>query len=329
MKEVRTFSTENIAPEQRPRLVSEAVSEVLTTLEISEPSGKPLEANVKSVDLENTVLASFDLGPFIFDRDTTMVKDGDDRFSLVTCVGGSYNTTMTGTGGGSSIKVVSGMASLFSHLTPMRTISHVQSQEKTLVFPRELISHAMRNPDERVGMVPEGGMVAIRLMASYMAGLMQEEKSISSKTQKMIEGHVLDLVANAYDPRGEWSRAAPNDGVHAAQLQQILNYVSGSFADRSLRAESIAKRCGISVRKLHQLLTTTGTTLSQHILEHRLQAARQALQNERLISKRVSEIAIDVGFSDLSHFNKCFRQRFGDTPSGFRPVKVKIARKAN
>ena len=329
MKEVKTFSTKNIAPEQRPRLVSEAISEVLTTLDVFEPNGKPLEAKIKSVELENTILASFDLGPSVFDRDSTMVKDGDDRFSLVTCVGGSYDTTMTGMVDENSIKVVSGMASLFSHLTPMRTVSYGQSQEKTLVFPRELISHAMRNPDERVGMVPEGGMIAIRLMASYMAGLLEEEKSISPKTQKMIEGHVLDLVANAYDPGGEWSRAAPNDGVHAAQLQQILRHVSESFTDRSLRAESIAKLCGISERKVHQLLTTTGTTLSQHILEHRLQAARQALQNERLISKRVSEIAIDAGFSDLSHFNKCFRRRFGDAPNGFRPDKVKIARKAN
>ena len=329
MKDIRTFSTENIVPEDRPRLVSEAISEVLTTLDISEPDGKPLEATVKSVELENTVLASFDLGPFVFDRDSKMVEDGDDRFSLVTCVGGSYDTTMTGMVGQNSIKVVSGMASLFSHLTPMRTVARGASQEKTLVFPRELISHALRNPDERIGMVPEGGMVAIRLMASYMSGLLEEEKSISSKTQKMIEGHVLDLVANAYDPGGEWSRAAPNDGVNAAQLQQILRHVSESYADRSLKAESIATLCGVSERKVHQLLTTTGTTLSQHILEHRLQAARQALQNERLISKRVSEIAMDAGFSDLSYFNKCFRRRFGDTPNGFRPHKAKPAHKAN
>ncbi|WP_291711281.1 helix-turn-helix domain-containing protein [Bradyrhizobium sp.] len=32
----------------------------------------------------------------------------------------------------------------------------------------------------------------------------------------------------------------------------------------------------------------------------------------------VSDIAFDCGFNDLSHFNRCFRRRFGLTPTAAR-----------
>jgi AraC-like DNA-binding protein len=32
--------------------------------------------------------------------------------------------------------------------------------------------------------------------------------------------------------------------------------------------------------------------------------------------RRVSDIAFEVGFSDLAHFYRLFRARFGDTPKG-------------
>jgi AraC-like DNA-binding protein len=34
--------------------------------------------------------------------------------------------------------------------------------------------------------------------------------------------------------------------------------------------------------------------------------------------RRISEIAFDCGFNDLSYFNRCFRRRFGLTPSAAR-----------
>ena len=33
---------------------------------------------------------------------------------------------------------------------------------------------------------------------------------------------------------------------------------------------------------------------------------------------RIADIALESGFADLSQFNRAFRRRFGDTPSGMR-----------
>lgn len=34
--------------------------------------------------------------------------------------------------------------------------------------------------------------------------------------------------------------------------------------------------------------------------------------------RRISDVAVDCGFNDLSYFNRCFRRRFGLTPTAAR-----------
>ena len=42
------------------------------------------------------------------------------------------------------------------------------------------------------------------------------------------------------------------------------------------------------------------------------------LTAQRGSNVRISDIALQSGFSDISYFNRLFRSRFGDTPSGVR-----------
>jgi AraC-like DNA-binding protein len=48
----------------------------------------------------------------------------------------------------------------------------------------------------------------------------------------------------------------------------------------------------------------------------RLRKAAELLAREA--ERRISDIAFDCGFNDLSYFNRCFRRRFGLTPSAAR-----------
>jgi AraC-like DNA-binding protein len=54
------------------------------------------------------------------------------------------------------------------------------------------------------------------------------------------------------------------------------------------------------------------------VLENRLDTCRAALRDDRQRALNISEIAYRWGFSDLSHFNKTFRQRFDCTPGEWR-----------
>ena len=50
--------------------------------------------------------------------------------------------------------------------------------------------------------------------------------------------------------------------------------------------------------------------------ELRLRKAAELLARDG--ERRISDIAFDCGFNDLSYFNRSFRRRFGLTPSAAR-----------
>jgi transcriptional regulator GlxA family with amidase domain len=54
------------------------------------------------------------------------------------------------------------------------------------------------------------------------------------------------------------------------------------------------------------------------VLELRLQKAQVMLADPRHHRLKVSEIAHACGFNEVSYFNRCFRRRFGATPTTAR-----------
>ena len=75
----------------------------------------------------------------------------------------------------------------------------------------------------------------------------------------------------------------------------------------------------ISPRCVQRLLEMSGTSFTEQVNELRLQRAYILLARES--KSRISDIALQAGFSDISHFNRLFRSRFGDTPKGVRAPK--------
>ena len=88
--------------------------------------------------------------------------------------------------------------------------------------------------------------------------------------------------------------------------------------DQALSLTSLAREFGISERYVQLIFEEMGTSFTQYLLEQRLRLAHRMLHNPALDHWRISDIAFGAGFGDLSHFNKTFRRRFGDTPSALR-----------
>ena len=59
----------------------------------------------------------------------------------------------------------------------------------------------------------------------------------------------------------------------------------------------------------------TGLTFTEYLSLVRIAKAKNLLLNPNL---RVSEIAYEVGFQSLTHFNRIFRKMVGESPSQYR-----------
>jgi AraC-like DNA-binding protein len=91
-----------------------------------------------------------------------------------------------------------------------------------------------------------------------------------------------------------------------------------NLADPDISASAVALRQGITPRYIHMLFESEGTTFSTFVLNRRLILAYRMLSDPYCSSLTVTRIAFEVGFGDLSYFDRTFRRRFGKTPSELR-----------
>ncbi len=88
--------------------------------------------------------------------------------------------------------------------------------------------------------------------------------------------------------------------------------------DAALTPAHVARQLHVSLRRLQEVFQGQGTTLSDCIWEARLEFARGLLVVAAQRQESVSAIAMRSGFSDVAHFCRRFKQRYGLPPSEYR-----------
>src|SRR5262249_3881696 len=111
---------------------------------------------------------------------------------------------------------------------------------------------------------------------------------------------------------------AKNRGLAAARLRAIKSDIAANLSRDDLSVVEIALKQRVTPRYVQLLFEHQGTTFTEYVRNARLNRAHRILADPHLADRRISDIAFDVGFSDLSYFNKAFRRRFGETPSDVR-----------
>ena len=104
----------------------------------------------------------------------------------------------------------------------------------------------------------------------------------------------------------------------AARLQSIKADIDANLSDESMSVAAVAARHGVTPRYLHKLFEREGITFTQFVLLQRLERAHRLLRDPRLATSSISVIALDVGFGDISYFNRVFRRHYNATPSDIR-----------
>jgi ligand-binding sensor domain-containing protein/signal transduction histidine kinase/DNA-binding response OmpR family regulator len=98
-------------------------------------------------------------------------------------------------------------------------------------------------------------------------------------------------------------------------LQKAITVIEDNIDDPDLDIEKFASEIGVSRMQLYRKLNAlTEMTVKEFVRSIRLKRAAQLLVQKKL---NISEVAYAVGFRDLSHFRKCFRQEFGMNASEY------------
>lgn len=129
-------------------------------------------------------------------------------------------------------------------------------------------------------------------------------------------GNLLQTTRDLIELNWPTPRKRPGRIGAAAWEQHLRHYVEQHLGEPELNAQRIAEALGITSRYVQMIFARMQTTASQYILERRLQLVADRLRAESV--SRISDLALEAGFSDLSHFCRRFRSRFGVSARAYR-----------
>jgi AraC family transcriptional regulator len=123
------------------------------------------------------------------------------------------------------------------------------------------------------------------------------------------------LAGAAVRATGESRSRAPAASRHHDRIARVLRHLAARVAEQHTIADLARMACISPYHFLRTFKQVTGVTPHQWLLRARLREAAQRLATSR---ERITNIALDVGFEDLSNFVRSFRAEFGVSPRGYR-----------
>jgi AraC-like DNA-binding protein len=274
--------------------------------------GSTFHASVKSILPELRIVRAA-LSPGFLFRDDDLLRDDDDRIGFVVAQSGELTAKHLGR----EVLLAPGDSTLML----MGATGGVGWRESSvlldmLIPPAEWKVREARFEDVLMQRL-WGKSEAMRLLRGYIRSLQRCGLTAFGNDPTIARRHIIDLMvlaATPYRPIGESSLTA----VVAAHTHTIFDYLASHFADPELSGSKVAQSLQMSTRYLQRLLETSGTSFTAHVNELRLKHAFALLTADGKSDVRICDAALRAGFSDVSHFNRLFRTRFGATPSDVR-----------
>ncbi|MBK0000036.1 helix-turn-helix domain-containing protein [Erwinia sp. S38] len=104
-----------------------------------------------------------------------------------------------------------------------------------------------------------------------------------------------------------------DEGLKPTLYSRVMSYMRKHLQDHDLSVAQIANAHHVSPRTLSRVFAANGTTPMNCVWHERLLACHKALAEGK--ARNITQVALDHGFSDMSHFSLAFRKAFGYTPS--------------
>jgi len=273
----------------------------------------PFRATMNSIHIGTTMLGRCD-GTFTTVRRERrqVIETNDDRYCLVRNTG---NREAQVNHRGREFTMRPGAMVLLKLDEPFFSADGASHKRFTNVhLPMATLKAMVTDVDDMVGceLAPGG---ALSLAMDYSDLLLRHPGAVD-EAGMAIASHLTDLVALGLGARGDLAASAQRGGLRAVRLKAVLMILEKRFTEPDFSAQKLAAAAGLSERYVNELLYEAGASFTMRLLELRLRKAADLLAKPT--ERRISDIAFDCGFNDLSYFNRCFRRRFGLTPTAAR-----------
>lgn len=311
-------STEMFPEKERFAAFREDFVRRMLAMDVIDHSGGRPRIDFTVMSLGPITFSTSTATPIEFVREKHHVKDGKGHFSIAINDCGLHRYGHAG----EERLFDAGSAGFVDNARPWRSISETSSSAWHVSIPEAKLKNLVLHPEDLSGKPVRSGPV-VRLLKDYMRSFAALKEPPSPELAAIVGGHFLDLVAAALGPTAEAGEIIAGRGVKAARIRQIQMEIERRCGDSRFDLDHVARTLGLSRRYVQQLLEVTEKPFTERLLERRLERAVAMLKDRRCDQMSIAAIAFAAGFGDVSHFNRVFRRRLGDTPSGIRAAARK------
>jgi AraC-like DNA-binding protein len=201
-----------------------------------------------------------------------------------------------------TVQLAVGDIGLLDGARPSTRISENGSQWVSIYLPRQpLISHLGFEP--QACLYGRGGTLAAGVLRQLVLDGIGDEGSTAAPAGPHMRLALYDLLGALFAP--------PDPGPvsrHADKLfARIRSVIKDRCVDPDFGPAEVAGETGISLRYVQKLLTARGCTCSELVYSVRLD------RGARLLERRTS-LGAGQHLSEIAHFARRFRDRFGHAP---------------
>lgn len=310
------FSTDGIPEGDRTAFWREHYGHVMLRVDIEPAPDMLFEASNRCLSLPGLLLMEGSSSPVKISRGGQYLADGNDDVVLAINRSGSVVVNSNGReqslGDGEAIVLSGGEAASFHRTSLGRSFA--------LRVPRTMFESTVVSLDDALMRPISSDRGALKLMEDYARWLLNAG-NIDHQLLNISVRHIQDLLALTIGPTADFADTARTRGLRAARLKLAKSFIVAHSSRRDLSVSAVATSLSVTPRYVQRLFEADGTTFSEFLTGQRLARARRLLCEPSSSPTAISTIAYDVGFGDLSYFNRCFRRQYGVTPREVRGDK--------
>jgi AraC family transcriptional regulator len=117
------------------------------------------------------------------------------------------------------------------------------------------------------------------------------------------------------------ARTAPAADTNQPNLRRARDLIHDEYF-RSISLDELAGVTGLSrAQFIRRFRSAFGKSPHAYLIDYRIAIAKQRLKSEKPMA--FAQLALDLGFSDQSHFHRHFRALTGASPAAFRREHVR------
>jgi AraC-like DNA-binding protein len=313
------FSTDDLPEKDRVAIWREQYGHTAFQIDVEPAKGTPFRASITSRSLPGLSLWWGSLSAACLARTRELAGDGNDDLLLFM----NYTGSVAAVAGDREVVLRERDAVLIRSDDVGKYDRFAPGRSLTLRMPRPVLSRLVTDVDDAAMRHISRKNGALRLLMSYAGTLTVENRLAEPALVDLAVSHVHDLVALTLGATRDTAGAAQDRGVTAARLAAAKTFITRNSSRRELSVGAVAAYLGVSPRYVQRLFETDGTTFSEFLLDQRLTRAHRMLSAPQSRRRPVSVIAFQVGFGDLSYFNRCFRRFYGFTPRDIRQAAAR------